>query len=168
MGSDVVTKRAENFQTSWVLTKFGYARQCTECIEIIRSFRVLTNFGYLRECTKCIQNFQYSEVLRRFGYSHQCTKCIHYFLNCCVSECQYPNFGYCDTFQKLCILTKKHFFSLKVWLSWFLNKGYPMDRLKFKCEILPCYVATAELSLTLWILPYERNDNLRMVIVCKW
>ena len=48
-------------------------------------------------------------------------------------------------------LGQKSFF-LKVWLSWFLNKGYPMDILKFKFGIVPCYGSTAEFSMTSWIL----------------
>ena len=42
-------------------------------------------------------------------------------------------------FLKTLSLVQKTVFSLKVWFSWFLNKSYPMDILKFKFGILPCY-----------------------------
>ena len=50
---------------------------------------------------KCAENIQHSRALTKFGYSRQCTKCIPYFLNCKVSECQYPNFGYYDISRDL-------------------------------------------------------------------
>ena len=43
-----------------------------------------------------------------------------------------------SVFLKALYLGQKTFSPLKVWLSWFLNKSYPMDILKFKFGILPC------------------------------
>ena len=48
MGSNVVIKSAETIQHSRILTKFGYSRQYTKCIQNFQNSRVLTIFGYPR------------------------------------------------------------------------------------------------------------------------
>ena len=86
-----VTPVANHFEYVWCIDVN------TRILKILNTFNALTSIPKSESVRGCRCGLQICWKFSKFGYSRQCTKCIHCFLNCRVSECQYPNFGYYDT-----------------------------------------------------------------------